>query len=97
MQVLTFPPQAVFLKEDACVLYQRLFDSSSCLVNKLEVLFKPCVSWKYLKNLAIGKAEVGSLLKVNCCAEMNTSYFGPRNQQERAWLCNLGGKTSLER
>lgn len=39
---------------------------------------------------------MGSFLKVNHCAEMNTSYFGPQNQQERAWLCNLGGKTSLE-
>lgn len=36
---------------------------------------------------------MGSLLKVNCCAEMKTSYFGPQNQEERAWLCNLGGKT----
>lgn len=47
---LLFPLQAVFLKEDACVFHQRLFDWSSCLVNKLEILFKPCVWGKYLKN-----------------------------------------------
>lgn len=31
-------------------------------------------------------------MKVSCCAEMSTSCFGAQNQQERAWLCNLGGK-----
>lgn len=36
---------------------------------------------------------MGNLFKVNHRAGMNISYFGPQNQQERAWLCGLGGKT----